>query len=227
MHIDSSNNEIPMTNFPIKTKFIKGDGKLIPNVNTGNYGEIEIQVNYVNPKFNETILESTIDTAKIEGLELFSIPTLPKATKKLQKTKTIAILATFENGNIEIPTSINNEIKAIFIGEGFNVIELNTKVSTFSSQLARIAIQKNADYLFTAFSKVTDSFQVGGYENMYKATCGGNVALYKLPNEKLVNVSELESVEGFGISAEGSGWDAFGNIKSKLLEETKKIAKVQ
>jgi len=58
---------------------------------------------------------------------------------------------------------------------------------------------------------------------MYKASCGGSVSLYKLPQKNIISSENIPLHEGFGVTREGACWDALGNLKEIIFKKTSDI----
>jgi len=58
---------------------------------------------------------------------------------------------------------------------------------------------------------------------MYTANCSGIVSLYNLQTGNIVATENIPLVSGFGTSAQGAGWDAFGKRINLTVDKTRNV----
>lgn len=223
-YIDKTQSKYPLARFPLKVEFVKGSGETVSSIKTENYGQADIPINYVDPQNIFSTIEVMLDVKEIGGLDLFSIPNISTAVLNLKKTKTVALVVYFDvSGNLLVPHEVFNQVQSLFINNGFNVISLAEQVSVMDPNVFKEANNKNADYLYSVIVKTASVSQVGGYDNMYKASCGGSVSLFKLPQKNTAGSANIPTEEGFGVTRDGACWDALGNLKEIIYNKTTQI----
>lgn len=222
-YISPSRDKFPIKQFPLNCQFVEGEGEVISNLKTGNYGEAELTINYVEPVNLFSSIVVNIDTEKISGLAQFSLTNLPTAKLELKKTKTIAVIVYFDNINTVLkPQTIMNKVQAIFINNGLNTIELPISEDIMSEKTFLKASKSNADYLYSIIIKTKRVSSVGGYD-MYKSICGGSASLYKLPQNNKVASYNIPDVDGYAVDKKGACWDALGNLEDDIIKKTKDV----
>lgn len=223
-YIDNKGNKFSISKLPLKTEFVNGSGKIIGEVITGSYGEVELPITYINPTNKISSIRVGIDKDRITGLESFSLPPIPSVSLEMNKVKTVVMSVTFHNGSqLTEPDEIKNNVNSILLNKGFSVISILIKGNDVNHNDIEKARNTNADYLLFINAKTGSSSTVGGYENMYTTTCSGVVSLYKLPQGNVISSENIPGETGFGVSAEIAGWDAFGKLKDIILSKARSI----
>ncbi len=223
-YIDNPQNKYPLARFPLKVAFIKGSGEVVSDIKTENYGQADIPINYANPQNIFSTIEVSFDTDAIPGLDLFSLPNISRATINLKKTKTVALVVQFLiSDEVIVPNEVFNKVQSLFIENGLNIISLSQQSTLLDPGIYQEAIDENADYLYSIIIKTASVAKVGGYDNMFKANCGGSISLNKLPQKNTVSSSNIPNADGFGVSRDGACWDALGNLKDTIFNKTTQI----
>ena len=218
-HTGVTGIQSPVAGLPLKIVFVKGEGAVTPAA-TGEYGEVEIAVNRINPKHRETVIRVGVDAEKISGLKEIATGHEQSVEIKMKRKKTIALTVSFANEKKQsIPGSLKAKVTTMLLDNKYSVIHL-----PFASEEAiKKSRNINADYILMIRATSSGGGAVGQYANMYTAYCGAALKVYKMPLKSLEFSETLKKHQGFGVSLESAGWDGFGKIKGRIEQMAKDI----
>jgi len=226
-YIDKSET-FPVANLPLKSKFIKGEGK-ISNINvlTGQGGDAEIPVEYIDPASKEAILQVEVDLSAL-GCENLTAP--PYCRVGFRKRQSIAYSVNFFNNDIRTePKSLIADVKSVISDSIYGMLDypIKTKEPT-QDDISKVA-NLNADYLLVV-TVSANSNRMGDY-NFFKAYSSANVMIYSLPEGELIStIGEVPSGSGSGSTPSDAGLQAMnkirGLIKSMVKEKIKELDKI-
>ncbi len=215
----ATGTQSPVAGLPLKIVFVKGEGAVASGI-TGEYGEVEITVNRLNPKYRETVIRVGVNCEKISGLNEIATGREQSVEIKMMRKKTIALAASFANGKkLSIPGSLKAKVTTMLLDNKYSVIHL-----PFTSEAAiKKSRNINADYILMIRAKTSGGGAVGQYANMFTAYCGASLKVYKMPLKSLAFSETIKKHQGFGVSLESAGWDGFGKIKSRIEQKAKNM----
>ena len=215
---DENGQEQPVSRLPLKVDFLQGEGNILKGITTGTYGQAKLHVSYINPGNRNTIIRITIDTDRISGLNKFQNLLLPAVDVLLKKTSTVALSVSFNNsGRYYSPEELKNTIQSKLLKQGLAVEIVSISSADVNDGDIQRLKQKYVDYLFYVYINTIRSSTVGGYDNMYVAPCTGTVFVYELPQGNLVASMQLQTINGYGASSDGAGWDGYNKLKESIL----------
>jgi len=220
---DENGIEHPVTGLPLKAGFITGEGTILPGIKTGSYGQAKLLVSYINPAYKSCLINITVDTAGFK-LDQFKNIIIPSLNQSARKMRTIAFSVTFNNnGQLLSPEELKNKVQSTIL-ESESAIE---QVSVSHANINQADIQQinqgHADYFLRVYVHTLNSSTVGGYQNMYVASCSATVSLYELPLAKLKSAQQIPTVQGYGTTASGAGWDALNKMINNILSTTQTV----
>ncbi len=203
----------------LKAVFVKGGGRIAPII-TGDYGEVEIPFTRINPRSREVTIRLVVNTAKINGIKKIAAGGGTSLIIKMKRKKTIALAVNFLNNRKNIiPGNIKEKIASILLEKKYSVIHKPFKRESEIKNTKNV----NADYIFFVSAKTTGSGAVGQYANMFTSHCGANIKVYKMPLKNQAFSGNIRKAQGFGVSLESAGWDAFGKITDKIIKNAEEI----
>lgn len=220
----ATGKKYPITQLPLKAEILEGEGKITEKIITGTYGQTELRINYIDPKNKFSTIKVDIDTDVINGLKKFSLPPLSSLTIKMLKEKSVALSVIFyNNSQPEKSPDLENRIKTLILDNGYSVVNFSIPGQSVDNKDVEKAKQTNADYLLVVNLATGGISQVGGYDNMYSANCSGSISLYNLQTGHVVATQNVPAESGFGVSAQGAGWDAFGKQIDVTLNKARNM----
>ena len=204
---------------PLKIEFVKGEG-ISQKMISGEYGETNLAIDYINPKYKEAIVKVMLDVEKM-GLKKEENSNISINSLKIvfKRKKTIIITTKFLNGNlVSYPENLQEQIKTKLLQKKYNVIfkEASSVDKLRNEQL-------NADYFIFVEFKTEGGGSVGKFKNMFTKNCITYLFLYKLPQFSLEESDVLPTQKGFGSSPENAGWEAFGKASANLIRDFNKF----
>ena len=221
---DENGQEHSVARLPLKVDFIQGNGIVSSDNATGTYGQAKLFITHINPANRSTLLRITVDTTRIAGLNNFTNLIVPKLDVTLLKVHTLAMAVLFRNGaNLSSPQELKNIIQSAIINQGLAAEQISISKTVLTPQDIQQIGQTHADDFLFVNIKVLHSSTVGGYKNMFVAECTATVSVYQLPLGNLITIKQLQNVKGYGASASSAGWDAYNQLKSKIISATQNI----
>jgi len=221
---DEYGKENPVSDLPLTANFIRGDGEILKGIITGTYGQATLQISYLNPANQSTLIKITVDTARIKGLSGIRNLLIPTLDIPINKVRTVAMAVTFNNnGHIASPENLKNTIRTELLTRGLATVNLFINTENVKDVDITDANNNHADYLFYIHIKATGSSTVGGYENIYITTCTGTVFIYELPQGQLINSQPLPTFNGYGSSSINAGLNGFNKMQKAILKATNTI----
>jgi len=223
-YTDKSGTQLPIASLPLKISVIEGKASFPREIETGNYGQIELLIKKIDASYTSSVLKIEIDLDRINKTALFSLPVLSSLAVPIQKLKTIAVSLTFSNnGNISSPPNLLSSLKSSILAKGFSVTEVFFPKEKMTSQEIDDVKRSNADYFLNIYIATSNAQTVGGYQNMFNADCTGSISLYQLPLGEIVATEPLTLEKGFGSSASSAGSNAYGKVESSTKNKVEKI----
>ncbi|MEA3499911.1 MAG: hypothetical protein U9R41_02665 [Candidatus Marinimicrobia bacterium] len=221
---NSNGEKFPISQFPLSAKIVEGEGKITNNITTGNYGQAELRINYIEPKNKFSTIKVKIDIDEINGLNKFSLPLLSSLTINLEKEKSMALSVKFYNyDQTEKSPNLESKLKTLLMDNGYSVANILIKGFNVNDKDIENAKKTNADYFLAINLSSGNTSKVGGYDNMYTANCSGIISLYNLETGQIVATENIPVKSGFGVSAQGAGWDAFGKRINLTVDKTRNV----
>lgn len=218
-YTDSAGEKHHVSGLTLKPSFVKGGGR-ISRIITGDYGEVEVPVSRINPKSREVLLRLKVDIAKIKGVKEIAAGCSHSLVIKMKRKKTIALAISFINHKKNVvPGNIKEKIASLMLDKKYSVIHTPFKRESEIKNSQNV----NADYIFFVSAKTTGEGAVGQYANMFTSHCGANIKVYKMPLKSQAFSGNIENAQGFGVSIESAGWDAFGKISESIVKKAEKI----
>lgn len=216
--------KFPISQLPLSVEIVEGEGTITKNITTGNYGQAELRINYIEPKNKFSTIKVKIDIDKINGLNKFALPLLSSLTIDMVKEKSMALSVQFYNyEQIEKSPNLESKIKNLLMENGYSVVNILINGLNINEKDVKNAKKTNADYFLAINLSSGNTSKVGGYDNMYTANCSGIVSLYNLETGQIVATENIPPESGFGVSAQGAGWDAFGKQIKLAMDKTKNV----
>jgi hypothetical protein len=208
--LKEGNNNVPVTNFPLKAKFVTGKGVVEEEFSSDVYGIAEINIKEIDPSFRETIIEVAVNAEKL-GIKKEDLVTLPNIYIKLLKLQTAALYVRFINiGEVTKVDSFTNKVKSLLINAGYSVVDSSTK------DLEKVKYDLNADYLLAIELKTVvtgpDPFGV------FSASIEGQAKMSSVDGRDLFIIL-CPNAEGEHISKSGAGFDALARVSSSFLKQ--------
>ncbi len=221
---DENGREHPVPYLPLKTYFVEGTGNVVQGITTGEYGETQLRVNYINPANKRALIRVTVDTARIKELSQFPNLIIPTVNVPVQKVPTLALALTFHNNRqVLSPFGLKNKIQSEILNRGMAVIKVDVSDAVVNDADIQRVNQSHAGYFLYVYVNTLNSGTVGGYKNVYIAHCTATLYLYELPQGNLVATRQLNTSEGYGGSASGAAWDAFHALSKNILSKIQGI----
>jgi len=204
--------KVPVSGLPLKAEFVQGEGKISEmELVTGDSGDVEIPVEYVNPQNVETTIQLSVDFD-------ISDVALPFYRVELEKRKGVAYSVVFKKGEkISHPSLLKDIVKSVLSRYNYDIQEITIEKTEPSDWDIEKAIESNADYFLIVSVERISSSQVGDYD-MYQARVASKIMVYKLPEKRLLTSLEGPSASGFGASKTSAVSNALGKIKNKLTD---------
>lgn len=215
---DENLNEIPAALFPLKVSFTEGYGRLPRNLQTDTYGQLTLNIENVDSSKKVTRFVVEIDKKAFQGLESNSLPILPSVEIQLEKLRTVAVSFAFSNGGrISSPQDMKVSLSSLVLGNELAVLDTSVSKRTPTNSDFQKVTKTNADYLLLIYTAAGTAETAGGYSNMYNTNVSGIVSLYSLPFGEMIFSETIPVQKGFGSSADGAGWDGYGQMRQDIL----------
>jgi hypothetical protein len=209
--LEEKMEKIPIQGFPLKAKFVSGNGKLLEEFNSAAYGIAEINIEQVEPSFREAVVEVSVNSEKL-GIRKEDIVTLPAVGIKLTKLQTAAVYVNFTNvGSTAYIPEFVAKLKDLLSNAGYSVVD------TSSKDISRVRSELNVDFLLSVELRTTatgpDAF------GAYTAYISGEARMFSTDDAREIFVVSCPQAKGEHLSKSAAGLDAFSRISTKFLTQ--------
>jgi hypothetical protein len=193
----------PISRFPLKAAFIRGNGRLVENPRTGEDGIADINIEWIDPSNSETTIKVSIDYERL-GIKEGDVITSPGILIPLTKLQTVAVFV-----NINAPDFIDR-LKEILRDAGYDV------VISDSSDVVKVREELHADNLLTVEIKRSatgpDAF------GLYTGYVSGNARMFLTSGKELFTIS-CPTVREEHISRDGAVSAALSRFQTSCIKE--------
>jgi hypothetical protein len=193
----------PISRFPLKAAFIRGNGRLVENPRTGEDGIADINIEWIDPSNSETTIKVSIDYERL-GIKEGDVITSPGILIPLTKLQTVAVFV-----NINAPDFLDR-LREILRDAGYDVVISNT------SDVVRVREELHADNLLTVEIKSSatgpDAF------GLYTGCVSGNARMFLTSGRELFTIS-CPTVREEHISRDGAVSAALSRFQTLCIRE--------
>jgi len=213
---------VPARNFPLKVSFIQGQGVLQEAAQTGQDGIARISIRRIDPGYSEAGIRISPELEPF-ARDFGGLPVdfrVPETRMNLIKRKSVALSLIFYNaGTRMVSSSLVSNVKRILVEKGLNVVEKALQEEIRDETMRELS-DKGIDFILSITIRAEAS-EVE--ESLYTARTRGTISFYSTQERTLSAQYDISSQRGFGITAEGSGWEALKKTEGTILSKIREI----
>ena len=213
---------VPARNFPLKVSFVQGQGVLQEAAQTGQDGIARISIRRIDPKYSEAGIRISPELEPF-ARDFGGLPVdfrVPETRVNLIKRKSVALSLIFYNaGHRMVSSSLVSNIKRILVEKGLNVVERDLQEEIRDEIMIELS-DKGIDFILSIIIHAEAS-EIE--EGLYAARTRGTISFYSTQERTLSAQYDIPSQRGFGITAEGSGWEALKKTEGAILSKIREM----